>query len=154
VAGDNFIEIVLVEPEIPPNTGTIGRLCVALDIRLHLVKPLGFSLEDKYLRRAGLDYWRQLDLKIWDSYAAFSDATKEKTKWYFTKKTSRSYFEAVFSRGDMLVFGRETAGLDEALLESHEDSCLSLPMPGSTRSINLANAVSAAAYEAYRQIVL
>ncbi len=148
----DFIEIVLVEPEIPPNTGTIGRLCVALDIRLHLVKPLGFSLEDKYLKRAGLDYWQHLDLKIWDSYEAFRKENGTRRKWFFTKKAPRTYFEAEFRSGDMLIFGKETAGLSDEILKDGNDYLLKLPMPGKTRSINLSNAVTAGAYEAYRQI--
>ena len=151
---DPFLRIVLVEPEIPPNTGTIGRLCVALNIPLFLVEPLGFSLEDKYLKRAGLDYWDDLDYSLFPSFEALEKAFPGETFWYFTKKSPHTYFEARFSHGDFLVFGKETAGLPESLLKRDPEHCLSLPMPGKTRSINLSNAVSAASYEAYRQIVM
>jgi tRNA (cytidine/uridine-2'-O-)-methyltransferase len=150
---DPFLRIVLVEPEIPPNTGTIGRLCVALNIPLFLVEPLGFSLEDKYLKRAGLDYWDDLDYSLFPSLEALKSAFPQGEFWYFTKKSSLTFFEARFSHGDFLVFGKETAGLPESLLKAHPGRCLSLPMPGKTRSINLSNAVTAAAYEAYRQIL-
>ncbi|HOO59420.1 MAG TPA: tRNA (cytidine(34)-2'-O)-methyltransferase [Candidatus Mcinerneyibacteriales bacterium] len=149
---DPFLRIVLVEPEIPPNTGTIGRLCVALNIPLLLVEPLGFSLEDKYLKRAGLDYWKELDYSLFSSFEKVKEAFPLGNFWFFTKKSPRTFFEARFSHGDFLVFGKETAGLPDALLESDPEHCLSLPMPGKTRSINLSNAVSAASYEAYRQI--
>ncbi|HHF51876.1 MAG TPA: tRNA (cytidine(34)-2'-O)-methyltransferase [Candidatus Aminicenantes bacterium] len=149
---DPFLRIVLLEPEIPPNTGTIGRLCVALNIPLFLVEPLGFSLEDKYLKRAGLDYWDNLDYSLFPSFEKVKETYTEGQFWYFTKKSPRSFFEARFSYGDFLVFGKETAGLPDSILKADPEHCLSLPMPGKTRSINLSNAVTAASYEAYRQI--
>ncbi|HDS03025.1 MAG TPA: tRNA (cytidine(34)-2'-O)-methyltransferase [Firmicutes bacterium] len=147
-----FLRIVLVEPEIPPNTGTIGRLCVALNIPLFLIEPLGFRLEDKYLKRAGLDYWEDLEYFLFPSLKALKEKFPRGRFWLFTKKSTQTYFEARFEHGDFLVFGKETQGLPESLLEKHREQCISLPMPGKTRSINLSNAVSAAAYEAYRQI--
>lgn len=147
-----MLNIVLVEPEIPPNTGNIGRLCLSTGARLHLVKPLGFSLEDRALRRAGLDYWREVDVKLWDSLDEIFAATQPGPRFFFlTTKTTRSYWDARFEDGDFLVFGRETKGLPEALLAARRDDCLTIPMSGGTRSLNLATAVGIVLYEAVRQ---
>lgn len=147
-----FINIVLVEPEIPPNTGTIGRLCVALDIPLYLIGKLGFSIDDKHLKRAGLDYWQHLTYEHLDSldtlYARFPDARF----FYATKKGKHRYFDIEYKHGDFLVFGKETAGLSDNIIKNNFDSTIYIPMVGKTRSINLANAVSIVAYEAFRQI--
>jgi len=148
-----MLNVVLVEPEIPPNTGNVGRLCLAVGARLHLVKPLGFSLDDKMLRRAGLDYWREVDVKLWDSLeqlVAVSPA--EHRRFFLTTKSTRPYWDARFRDGDFLIFGRETKGLPLPLLEANREQCLTIPMPGSTRSLNLATAVGIVLYEAVRQL--
>jgi tRNA (cytidine/uridine-2'-O-)-methyltransferase len=148
-----MLNVVLVEPEIPPNTGNVGRLCLATGSRLHLVKPLGFSLDDRALRRAGLDYWHEVDVKLWDSLDALLAAHEAGSRFHFlTTKASRPYWDARFEDGDFLVFGRETKGLPEALLKSKSDDCLTIPMPGSTRSLNLATSAGIVLYEAVRQL--
>jgi tRNA (cytidine/uridine-2'-O-)-methyltransferase len=143
--------VVLVEPEIPPNTGNVGRLCLATQSTLHLVKPFGFSLEDRQLKRAGLDYWNEIDLRIWDSFAHVQSKQASVTRYFFlTTKTQRAYYDAEFKRGDFLVFGRETMGLPENLLAENIDNCITIPMHG-TRSLNLATAVAIVLFEAIRQ---
>ena len=143
--------IVLVEPEIPPNTGNVGRLCLATKSTLHLVKPLGFSLDDRQLKRAGLDYWDDVDLKVWDSLDALLAAQDPEGRHFFlTTKTKRGYWEVKFQSGDFLIFGRETKGLPENLLRENQASCITIPMYG-TRSLNLATAVAIVLFEAVRQ---
>jgi len=143
--------VVLVEPEIPPNTGNIGRLCLATNSSLHLVKPLGFSLDDRELRRAGLDYWDEVRLQLWDSFSALQRAQSPVSRYYFlTTKTRRPYYRANFQKDDFLVFGRETKGLPDRLLAEDVDSCITIPMHG-TRSLNLATAVAVVLFEAVRQ---
>jgi len=143
--------IVLVEPEIPPNTGNIGRLCLATRSTLHLVKPLGFSLDDRELRRAGLDYWNEVRLQVWDSFDALRRAQSAGALYFFlTTKSKRPYYEARFQKDDFLVFGRETKGLAEDLLAANVDNCITIPMHG-TRSLNLATAVAIVLFEAVRQ---
>ena len=143
--------VVLVEPEIPPNTGNVGRLCLATQSTLHLVKPLGFSLEDRQLKRAGLDYWDDVDLKVWDSLAALMEAKQSNERYFFvTTKTERAYWDVQFQPGDFLVFGRETKGLPEDLLLANEPRCITIPM-ADTRSLNLATAVGIVLFEAVRQ---
>jgi tRNA (cytidine/uridine-2'-O-)-methyltransferase len=143
--------VVLVEPEIPPNTGNIGRLCLATRSTLHLVKPLGFSLEDRQLRRAGLDYWEEVHLQLWDSFEALRRAQPPATRYFFvTTKSERAYYDAKFQKGDFLVFGRETKGLPQELLAVNENNCITIPMHG-TRSLNLATAVAIVLFEAVRQ---
>lgn len=147
------LHVVLVEPEIPPNTGNIGRLCVAAGARLHLIKPLGFSIDDQAVRRAGLDYWEHLDLQLWDSLEALQAAAGEAARFfYLTTKIERVYWKASFTRGDYLVFGRETRGLPESLLREHPDQCLTIPMAPEARSLNLATAAGIVLYEAVRQL--
>jgi len=150
------INIVLVEPEIPPNTGNIGRLCVAAGARLHLVQPLGFSLDDRALARAGLDYWPHLDWHVWESLAAVETAAATTSPdariFYFTTKSGRPYWSERFGVDDYLVFGRETRGLPESVLAAHPDRCLTIPMAPAARSLNLATAAGIALYEAVRQI--
>jgi tRNA (cytidine/uridine-2'-O-)-methyltransferase len=147
-----MFNIVLVEPEIPPNTGNIGRLCLATDSHLHLVKPLGFSIDDRALRRAGLDYWQEVKVTLWDSFQALQEAQAEATRfWYLTTKAKRSYWDATFQPGDFLVFGRETKGLPEPLLAANPAQLLTIPMKTQTRSLNLATAVGIVMYEAVRQ---
>ena len=147
------LHVVLVEPLIPQNTGTIGRLCVAADARLHLVGPLGFELDDRRRRRAGLDYWPHLR---WDRYPdldAFlaAAAPPAERSWYATTRTGRPYAEARFRRGDWLFFGQETGGLPPRLWQQRPERCLTIPMRREARSINLAIAVGILAYEALRQ---
>ena len=146
-----MFNIVLVEPEIPPNTGNIGRLCLATRSTLHLVKPLGFFLDDRELRRAGLDYWNEVRLQVWDSFDALRRAQSAGAHYFFlTTKNKRPYYEARFQKDDFLVFGRETKGLAEDLLAANVDSCITIPMHG-TRSLNLATAVAIVLFEAVRQ---
>jgi tRNA (cytidine/uridine-2'-O-)-methyltransferase len=146
-----MFNIVLVEPEIPPNTGNIGRLCLATRSTLHLVKPLGFSLDNRELRRAGLDYWKELHLQLWDSFEALRRAQPARERYFFlTTKSRRSYYEVRFQKQDFLVFGRETKGLPEDLLAANVENCITIPMHG-TRSLNLATAVAIVLFEAVRQ---
>ncbi len=146
-----MFNVVLVEPEIPPNTGNIGRLCLATRSTLHLVRPLGFSLDDRTLKRAGLDYWPEVELRLWDSLGALEAAQDAGARYfYLTTKASRPYHAVAFQPGDFLVFGRETKGLPEALLQAHPDRLLTIPMHG-TRSLNLATAVGIVLFEAVRQ---
>jgi tRNA (cytidine/uridine-2'-O-)-methyltransferase len=143
--------VVLVEPEIPPNTGNIGRLCLATRSTLHLVKPLGFSLENRQLRRAGLDYWGEVPLQLWDSFAVLQRSQSARARYFFlTTKTQRSYYSVNFREDDFLVFGRETKGLPNNLLAANTDNCITIPMHG-TRSLNLATAVAIVLFEAVRQ---
>ncbi len=147
------MNIVLVEPEIPPNTGNVARLCAATRARLHLVGPLGFRLDDSTLKRAGMDYWRQVDWRTWDDWATFEAALPERERlWLVEQGGARRYDEAEFGPEDYLVFGRETAGLPRALLEKCPEQVLSIPMFNpESRSLNLANSVSVVLYEALRQ---
>jgi tRNA (cytidine/uridine-2'-O-)-methyltransferase len=146
-----MFNVVLVEPEIPPNTGNIGRLCLATGSTLQLVKPLGFSIDDRELKRAGLDYWKEVDVQLWDSFEQFSAAKKSKGRFFFlTTKSRRAYYDVSFHSGDFLVFGRETKGLPESLLAAHSEELLTIPMRG-TRSLNLATAVGIVLFEAVRQ---
>jgi tRNA (cytidine/uridine-2'-O-)-methyltransferase len=147
-----MLHVVLVEPEIPQNTGNIARLCVAAGARLHLVGPLGFSIDGKEARRAGMDYWDRLDLKTWTSWEEFARANSDGRLWLLSSKVNSAYWSAEFRDGDMLVFGRETKGLPESLLEEHHDHCLTIPMTEGTRSINLASSAGIVLYEAVRQL--
>jgi tRNA (cytidine/uridine-2'-O-)-methyltransferase len=147
-----MFHVVLVEPEIPPNTGNVGRLCLATGAVLHLVEPLGFSLDDRLLKRAGLDYWHLVDVRRWPSWRAFCEAAPVDARLFFlTTKTDRPYWNASFRDGDYLVFGRETKGLPEELLGKNADTCLTIPMQPQTRSLNLATSVGIVLYEAVRQ---
>lgn len=146
-----MFNVVLVEPEIPPNTGNVGRLCVATGSTLHLVGPLGFSLDDRQLRRAGLDYWDELLLRRWANFDELQRANEGSRFFYLTTKASQPYFEVKFEPGDFLVFGRETKGLPEPLLARNSEHCLTIPMQG-TRSLNLATAVAIILFEAMRQV--
>jgi tRNA (cytidine/uridine-2'-O-)-methyltransferase len=146
-----MFNVVLIEPEIPPNTGNIGRHCLATGSRLHLVKPLGFSLEDRQLKRAGLDYWDEVNVQLWDSFGQLQAKQTSNTRYFFlTTKSERAYYDVTFRKGDFLVFGRETKGLPETLLASNIDTCITIPMQG-TRSLNLATAVAIVLFEAVRQ---
>lgn len=146
-----MLNIVLYQPEIPHNTGAVGRLCLATGARLHLIKPLGFSIDDRQLKRAGLDYWKEVDVHVWDSLEELRATVEAGVPWfYLTTKTRRSYWDAAFPPDCYLVFGPETRGLPESLLEAQQDSCLRIPMEG-TRSLNLATSVGIVLYEALRQ---
>lgn len=148
-----MFHIVLVAPEIPQNTGTIGRLCVCTDARLHLVRPLAFSLDEARIRRAGLDYWPHLDLHVHEAWDDFLAAACPARLFFCTTKTSRSLYDVRFAAGDALVFGNETSGLPAPFYERYRDDLLTIPMPGAhARSHNLANAVSIVLYEALRQV--
>ena len=144
--------IVLVEPEIPQNTGSIARLCGATNTVLHLIHPLGFSTDDKYLKRAGLDYWKFVDIRYWDSLDDFLETHKKNKLYLLTTKTSRSYVDAPFKPGDYFLFGKETKGLPENILKLYEDRCFTLPMANpNIRSLNLAMTAGIVLYEAWRR---
>lgn len=148
-----MFHVVLVEPEIPPNTGNIGRLCLATDSHLHLVKPLGFSLDDKALKRAGLDYWQDVKVTTWESFAELRASQSPDARfWFLTTKSERAYWNVQFQPGDFLVFGRETKGLPEPLLAENAETALTIPMSGKTRSLNLATSVGIVLFEAVRQV--
>jgi tRNA (cytidine/uridine-2'-O-)-methyltransferase len=150
-----MLHVVLIEPEIPPNTGNIGRLCLGAGAHLHLVEPLGFSIDDRTLKRAGLDYWKDVQLTVWKSFPALQAAQPAHARTFFlTTKASRAYWTARFEDGDYLVFGRETKGLPETLLAENPGSLLTIPMVGTTRSLNLATAVGIVLYEGVRQLAM
>lgn len=152
--GRRALHVVLVEPEIPPNTGSIARLCAAAEMRLHLVRPLGFSLEDRYLRRAGLDYWPHVDLTVHDDWAAFVDGAEPGARLCFSARARTSYLDAPYGTDApvYLVFGGETSGLPQPILTEHEPTTYRIPIFNDmVRSLNLANAVSVVVYEALRQ---
>ncbi len=147
------LNVVLVEPEIPPNTGAIARLCAATNTVLHLIEPLGFRLDDKTLKRAGMDYWQHVNWHAWPNWTAFREAHPQARLHLLTTKTTRPYTQAKFEPGDFLVFGRETKGLPESLLAAHAEACLTIPMPNpAVRSLNLATAAAIVLFEARRQI--
>lgn len=146
-----MFHIVLVEPEIPQNAGNIARTAAATGCVLHLVKPLGFEISDKYLKRAGLDYWDQVKVVIHESFQAAEKALSGCRFRFFTTKAKRSYPELDYREGDALVFGKESKGLDEEILLKHEKDCVRIPMLKDIRSLNLSNAVAVAVYEGLRQ---
>lgn len=144
--------IVLIEPEIPPNTGNIARLCGATGTVLHLVGKLGFSLDDRYLKRAGLDYWEVIDVRRWETLEDLEKAFPDSRWWYTSKKARRSHVEADFHPGDMIVFGKETAGLPKELLDRNPEQCIRIPIfSEKVRSLNLSTAAGIVLYEALRQ---
>ena len=146
-----MLNVVLYEPEIPPNTGNIGRLCHSTETRLHLIEPLGFSIDDRSLRRAGLDYWEELNPRLWPSWEAFLSGLPSRSRCFFlTTKSHTPYWDVRFTPDDFLVFGPETRGLPESLLESFPDQCLTIPQQRG-RSLNLATATGIVLYEAIRQ---
>jgi tRNA (cytidine/uridine-2'-O-)-methyltransferase len=147
-----MLHIVLIEPEIPQNTGNIARLCVAAGARLHLVGPLGFSIDEKAVKRAGMDYWDRLDLKTWGSWEELLDAHPGARFWLLSSKVERPYWNVEFADGDFLVFGRESKGLPASLLEAHPESSVTIPMTDGTRSINLSTTTGIVLYEALRQL--
>ena len=147
------LNVVLVEPEIPQNAGNIARTCAVTGARLHLVRPLGFEVSDKYLKRAGLDYWHLVEIYYYDSIEEVMDKFYTGNNFYFfSTKSKKIHSDAKFKDGDFLVFGKETKGLPEPLLEKHYDECVRLPMRDETRSLNLSNSVCVGVYEALRQL--
>jgi tRNA (cytidine/uridine-2'-O-)-methyltransferase len=147
------LEVVLVAPEIPQNTGSIARTCAATGTRLHLVRPLGFSLDDRYLKRAGLDYWPWVDLAVHDDWEALRRATPAARRFFFSARAQRSYVSASFAPGDQLVFGCETRGLPASILDGNEDATWVIPIfSDHVRSLNLSNAASIVLYEGLRQL--
>ncbi len=147
-----MLNVVLVEPEIPQNCGNIARTCAATRTRLHLIRPLGFSISDAAVRRAGLDYWPMVQVRDYEDLDDFFAQNRVEQMWCLTTKAPRCYTEARFSDGCYLFFGKETKGLPEAFLEEHRESCLRLPMRPDARSLNLSNAVAVTVYEALRQL--
>lgn len=145
------LHIVLHQPEIPQNTGSIGRTCMAMGASLHLIHPLGFSINDKLLRRAGLDYWHELNPSMYENWETFLSFNNNPPLWCLTTKASRSYDEVEYTNPIYLVFGKETAGLPWSMLRAIPEKCLRIPMFKETRSINLSVAVGIVAYEALRQ---
>jgi tRNA (cytidine/uridine-2'-O-)-methyltransferase len=144
--------IVLVEPEIPPNTGSIARLCGATKTVLHLVRPLGFSTEDRYLKRAGLDYWKFVEIVYWDNFETFLTAHPLERLHFLSKKAQKSYLECHFTPGDFLIFGKETKGLPSFVMDSFPDQCYRIPIDNTNiRSLNLAMTCGIVLYEAHRQ---
>jgi tRNA (cytidine/uridine-2'-O-)-methyltransferase len=148
------LNVVLVEPEIPPNTGNVARLCAATRTKLHLIEPLGFELNDRQLKRAGMDYWQHIDWEKWANWDAFTDSAPPEAKvWFIESGGPTRYSDALFSSGDFLVFGRETAGLPEQLRREAGDQWLRIPMfHDKARSLNLSNSVALVLYEAIRQL--
>ncbi len=147
------MNVVLFEPEIPPNTGSVARLCAATRSPLHLIEPLGFEIDDKHLKRAGLDYWPHVDLQVHGSWQEFTARHRQARLRFFSKKAAKSYTSAHFGEDDFLVFGPETRGLPESLLRANESHSYLIPMMSpAVRSLNLANAVSIVLYEGLRQL--
>ena len=146
-----MLNIVLHEPEIPQNCGNIARTCAATGSRLHLIRPLGFDISEKAVRRAGLDYWHLVDVRVYDNLEDFFSKNDVKQLWCLSTKAPRCYTEADFTDGCYLLFGKETRGLPEDFLDAHFDQCVRIPMHEEARSLNLSNAVAITAYEALRQ---
>ena len=147
------LNIVMVEPEIPQNAGNVARTCAVTGAKLHLVRPLGFEASDKHLKRAGLDYWQYLDISYYDSIEEVMDKFYNgKNFWFFSTKAKHVHSDVSYNDGDFLVFGKETKGLPEHLLEKYYDRCVRLPMRSETRSLNLSNSVCVGVYEALRQL--
>lgn len=147
-----MLNIVLVEPEIPQNCGNIARTCAATGCVLHLIRPLGFDISEKAVKRAGLDYWHLVDVRDYDNLSDFFAKNQVEHMWCLSTKAPRSYTQATFCDGDYLFFGKETRGLPEDFLEAHRDACIRLPMRQEARSLNLSNSVAITVYEALRQL--
>ncbi len=148
---DPTLHIVLFQPEIPYNAGSVGRTCVAVGAKLWLVRPLGFQLNDRYLRRAGLDYWKHLAWEVVDDWNALVERLPRRSFWYFSKTSDISYTDAAFEKDDVLVFGSESQGLPRSLLDANTDRCLRIPIRPDARSLNLSVSVAVIAFEARRQ---
>lgn len=149
--GKNNINIALIEPEIPQNTGNIARTCAAVGASLHLVRPMGFEIDDRKLKRAGLDYWHLLDITYYDSLEEFLKLNKDEKMYFFSTKAPRKYTDAEYPERVFLVFGKETKGLPEELLRENPDTCVRIPMRDGLRSLNLSNSAAIAVYEVLRQ---
>ena len=147
-----MLHIVLVEPEIPQNCGNIARTCAATGSTLHLIKPLGFDISEKAVKRAGLDYWHLVDVRVYENLDDFFSKNEVGQMWCLSTKAPRCYTEANFEDGCYLFFGKETKGLPEDFLESHRQSCVRIPMRAEARSLNLSNSVAITVYEALRQL--
>ena len=147
-----MLNIVLVEPEIPQNCGNIARTCAATGSVLHLVKPLGFDISEKAVKRAGLDYWHLVDVRVYENLSDFFSKNDVKQMWCLSTKAPRCYTEAAFEDGCYLFFGKETRGLPEDFLEAHRECCVRIPMREEARSLNLSNSVAITVYEALRQL--
>ena len=145
------MNIVLHEPEIPANTGNIGRTCVATGSTLHLIEPLGFRLNEKEIKRAGMDYWKHLDVRRYDDYRDFCEKNPDAKIWFATTKAKYVYTDVQFGPDDYIMFGKESAGIPEEILVEHEENCIRIPMLPQIRSLNLSNSVSIVLYEALRQ---
>ncbi|MBO4477789.1 MAG: tRNA (cytidine(34)-2'-O)-methyltransferase [Lachnospiraceae bacterium] len=145
------MNIVLLEPEIPANTGNIGRTCVATDTHLHLIRPLGFSLDEKHLRRAGMDYWKDLKLSVYDNFDDFLAKNPGARIYMATTKAHQVYTEPDYGPDDYIMFGKESAGIPEEILINYESTCIRIPMVGEIRSLNLSNSVAIVLYEALRK---
>ncbi len=153
IMNDAFLNIVLFEPEIPYNTGNIGRLCVGMNSVLHLIEPLGFKITDRLLKRAGLDYWDLLDLKIYGNLDEFFQKNDTRDRFYFAStRAGKIYYQQSYSTGDYIMFGKETAGLPECIHTEHKEKGIFIPMSKNIRSLNLSNSVAVIMYEAFRQI--
>lgn len=146
-----MLNIVLHEPEMPANTGNIGRTCVAAGVRLHLIEPLGFSINDKMVKRAGLDYWDKLDVTVYDDFNDFCERNPGAKIYMATTKAHKTYTEVSYEPDCYIMFGKESAGIPEEILVDHEDTCVRIPMIGDIRSLNLSNSVAIVLYEALRQ---
>ncbi len=146
-----MFNIVLFNPQIPPNTGNIGRLCVNAGAMLHIVKPIGFDISEKAVKRAGLDYWNKLDLKIYENIEEFFNSIDINRCYFATTKTNTPYFDVKFEKGDYIIFGSETKGIDEEILNKYKEKCITIPMTKEGRSLNLAVSCGIILYEAIRQ---
>ena len=146
-----MLNIVLHEPEMPANTGNIGRTCVAAGARLHLIEPLGFSINDKMVKRAGIDYWDKLDVTVYDDFNDFCERNPGAKIYMATTKAHKTYTEVSYEPDCYIMFGKESAGIPEEILVDHEDTCVRIPMIGDIRSLNLSNSVAIVLYEALRQ---
>jgi tRNA (cytidine/uridine-2'-O-)-methyltransferase len=152
MTNDPFLNIVLFEPEIPYNTGNIGRLCVGLNCVLHIIEPIGFKMTDKMLKRAGLDYWQKLDCRIYSSLEEFFKTGLSGDFYFASTKAEKPYYEANYKKGDFIFFGKESGGLPDSFHNIHRDKGILIPMPGEIRSLNLCNSAAVILYEAYRQL--
>ena len=146
-----MINIVLLEPEIPANTGNIGRTCVATGSRLHLIEPLGFDISEKAVRRAGMDYWKDLDLHVYKNYEEFLEKNPNAVIYMATTKAKHVYSDVTYPNDCYIMFGKESAGIPEEILQNHKDTCIRIPMVGEIRSLNLSNSVAIVTYEVLRQ---
>lgn len=150
----SLFKIVLVEPEIPQNTGNIGRTCVGTDCELHIIGPMSFEITDSNLKRAGLDYWQHLRWFYYDNYQQWFDKVEDPSRvFYFSTKVKQTYYDIQYQRGDWLVFGKETKGLPPEIINNNPKQAVTIPQPGQVRSLNLATSVAIAVYEGFRQVV-